>query len=51
MLKETVVSKQWRVWSDAKFCDVWSGFALFAEVPQKDTKPIWVKDIKPHLPS
>ena len=36
LLKETVVSKQWRVWSDALFCGVWSGFALFAEVPQKE---------------
>ena len=33
--KETSVSKQWRTWSDATFCNVWSSFALFADVPQK----------------
>ena len=27
--------KQWTTWSDATFCGVWSGFALFADVPQK----------------
>ena len=35
ILKETYVSKQWRTWSDAAICGVWSGFALFADVPQK----------------
>ena len=35
ILKEFSVSKQWRTWSDAAFCGVWSGFALFAYVPQK----------------
>ena len=28
------VSKQWRPWSDAVFCGVWSGSALFAYVPK-----------------
>ena len=28
------VSKQWRPWSDAGFCGIWSGFALFAYVPK-----------------
>ena len=35
-LKETSVSKQWWTWTDAGFCGVWSGFALFADVPQKE---------------
>ena len=29
ILKGTSVSKQWRTWSDAMFCDVWSGFLHF----------------------
>ena len=28
------LSKKWRPWSDAAFCGVWSGSALFAYVPQ-----------------
>ena len=32
---ENPVSKQWRPWSDAALCGVWSGSALFAYVPQK----------------
>ena len=43
ILKGTSVSKQWRTWSDTAFCGVWSGFALFADVPQKDTGLIWVQ--------
>ena len=35
ILIEHSVSQQWRPWSDATFCGVWSGFALFAYVPQK----------------
>ena len=35
ILKDTSESKQWRTWSDAAFCGVWSGIALFAEVHQK----------------
>ena len=31
-LKETSVSKQWRTGSEATFCGVWSGFALFSNV-------------------
>ena len=27
------ICKQWRPWSDAAFCDVWSGSALFANHP------------------
>ena len=27
------ICKQWRPWSDAAFCDVWSGSALFANYP------------------
>ena len=34
------VSKQWRPWSDAAFCGVWSGSALFACL-----KLIWVNDL------
>ena len=30
---ECSVSKQWRTWSDAAECGVWSGYALFADVP------------------
>ena len=33
ILIEFSVSKQWRPGSDAAFCGVWSGFALFAYVP------------------
>ena len=32
---EYSVSKQWRPWSDATFCGVWSGSALFSYVTQK----------------
>ena len=32
---EHSVSKQWRTWSDAALCGVGSGYALFANVPQK----------------
>ena len=32
-LIEPSVSKKWRAWSDAVFCGVWSGSALFADVP------------------
>ena len=35
------VRKQWRSWSDAAFCGVWSGSALFAYVPQKDARLIY----------
>ena len=28
-----VICKQWRPWSDAAFCGVWSGSALFASYP------------------
>ena len=31
---EIPVSKQWRPWSDAALCGVWSGSALFAYVPK-----------------
>ena len=42
--KEPSVSKQWRTWSDARFCSVWSGFALFVYVHKKDTRQDpWVK--------
>ena len=44
ILIEHTVSKQWRPWSDATFCGVWSGFALFAYVPQKDARLKWIKD-------
>ena len=33
ILKETSVSKQWKTWSDAVFCSIWSGFSLLADVP------------------
>ena len=39
------VSKQWRPWSDAAFCCVWSGFVLFAYAPQKARYVLWVKMI------
>ena len=29
------ISKQWRPWSDAAFCSIWSGSALFASYPFK----------------
>ena len=32
---ENPINKQWRPWSDAALCNVWSGSALFAYVPQK----------------
>ena len=32
---EHSVNKQWRTWSDAALCGVWSGTALFAYVPHK----------------
>ena len=32
---ENYASKQWRPWSGAAFCGVWSGSALFAYVPHK----------------
>ena len=35
ILLERSVSKEWRTWSDAAFCGVWSGSTLFAYVPQK----------------
>ena len=35
ILKDNSASNQWRTWSDAEFCSVWSGLALFADVPQK----------------
>ena len=35
ILIENSASKQWRSWSDATFCGVWSWSALFAYVPQK----------------
>ena len=34
------VSRQWRPWSDAAF---WSGSALFAYVPNRGTRLLWVK--------
>ena len=33
ILIEHSVRKQWRAWSDAVFCGVWTGSALFAYVP------------------
>ena len=33
------------------FCGVWSGFALFVDVPQKDARLIWVKVKQPAHPS
>ena len=35
ILTEHSASKQWRTWSDAAFRGVLSGFAQFADVPQK----------------
>ena len=35
---EGPVSKQCRPWSDALFCGVWSGTALFAKVPVMDAR-------------
>ena len=35
VLIENYASKQWRPWSYAAICGVWSGSALFAFVPQK----------------
>ena len=40
------VSKQWRPCSDTVLCSVWSGSALFAFVPQKDARLIWVKTLQ-----
>ena len=35
--------KLWRLWSDAAFCGVWSGYALFAYVLQNDDMlKLWV---------
>ena len=43
ILKENSVSKQWRPWSDAALCGVWSGFALLADVQKKkDARLIWI---------
>ena len=36
ILIEYSVCKQWRPWSDAAFCGIWSGSALFAYVLQKE---------------
>ena len=35
ILIEDSVGKQWRPWSDAAFCRVWAGSALFTYVPLK----------------
>ena len=40
---EIPVGKQWRPWSDAAFWGVWSGSALFAYVPNKGARLLWVK--------
>ena len=34
ILMEPSISKQWIPWSNAASCGVWSGHALFADVPQ-----------------
>ena len=31
VLIENYASKQWKLWSDAAFCGVWSGSALIAD--------------------
>ena len=38
------ICKQWRPWSDATFCGVWSGPALFASYPFRDSRLQWVKN-------
>ena len=43
ILIEHSANKQWTPWSDAVFCGVWSESILFAHVPQKDARLIWVK--------
>ena len=41
---DLTVCKQWRPWSDAAFCGVWSGSALFANYPFTGLPTIqWVK--------
>ena len=37
------IGKQWRPWSDAAFCSVWSGSALFANYPFRVLRTTWVK--------
>ena len=39
------VSKQWRLWSDAAFCGVWSGSALCAYFQKWDARLMCVKII------
>ena len=36
------ICKQWRPWSDAAFCGVWSGSALFASYPLRVSSLQWV---------
>ena len=43
ILIEHHVNKQWIPWSDVAFCGVWSGFTLFAYVPQKDAMFAWTQ--------
>ena len=42
---EHSVSKQWRPWSDAAYCGVWSGTTLSARVPQKGSYAYMVKSL------
>ena len=37
------ICKEWRPWSDAAFCGVWSGAALFASYPFGVSRQHWVK--------
>ena len=39
------ICKQWRPWSDAAFCGVWSGSALFAYNPLKVSRLQWVNGL------
>ena len=39
------ICKQWRPWSDATFCGIWSGFALFANYPFRGSPRLqWVNN-------
>ena len=42
---EIHVSKHCRSWSDATFCNVWSGPTLFALFQKRDGRHIWVKQM------
>ena len=42
VLIENYASKQWRPWSDAAFCGIWSLSALFAYVPHKGRLGIYI---------